>query len=82
MVLLRWVLPLALVAAGVVFFTLGGEQNNAFGVMFVGIALVVAIFVGAIALARRSTDDREAEEAAREAFARTGRWPHDPEADG
>ena len=82
MVLLRWVLPLALVAAGIVFFLLGGEQNSAFGVMFVGIAMVVAIFVGAIALARRSTGDREAEEAARDEFARTGRWPHDADADG
>jgi hypothetical protein len=80
-VLVRWVLPGALTVAGIVFLLLGGEYNGGVGVMLLGIALVVWIFVGASLLSRSSGKDREAEAAAREEFARTGRWPHDPEAD-
>jgi len=80
-VAIRWVLPLVLCAAGVVCFVLGGENNNGLGVMFFGVALVIWIFVGMSALSRRSTGDRQAEEDARQEFVRTGRWPHDREAD-
>jgi hypothetical protein len=80
-ILVRLVLPLALTVAGIVFLAMGGDINGGIGVMLTGIALVIWIFVGMIALSRRSTGDREAEAAAREEFARTGRWPYDPETD-
>jgi ABC-type spermidine/putrescine transport system permease subunit II len=80
-ILVRLVLPLALTVVGIVFLAMGGENNGGVGVMLCGIALVIWIFVGMIALSARSTGDREAEQAARDEFARTGRWPYDPETD-
>lgn len=79
--ILRAIVPGLLAIAGTVFFVLGGEFNGAMGVMLWGTALVIWIFVGLIALSARSTHDRHAEEAARDEFTRTGRWPYDPEAD-
>lgn len=75
--LVRWVLPAALCVTGVVFLLLGGENNGGVGVMLLGAALIVWIFDGMARLTASSGHDREREEAAREEFSRTGRWPDD-----
>ncbi len=75
--ILRWGLPVLLAAAGVVFLLLGGEYNGGIGVMLLGIALIVWIFNGMARLSVISRGDREREQAAREQYSRTGRWPGD-----
>ena len=74
--LVRVGLPAAIAAAGVVFLIAGeGENDQGAGIALIGVALVVLLLNLALRLGVSSTRDREREEAAREEFDRTGRWP-------
>ncbi len=76
--LVRIGLPAAIAAAGVVFLIAGeGENDQGAGVALIGVALVVMLLNLALRLGVASNLDREREEAAREHFDRTGRWPDD-----
>ena len=58
-----------------VAFTGEGENDQGAGIALIGVALVVMIINLFLRLGVSSTRDREREEAAREHFDRTGRWP-------
>jgi hypothetical protein len=74
--LVRIGIPAAIAAAGVVFLIAGeGENDQGAGIALIGVALVVMLLNLALRLGVSSTRDREAEEAARQHFERTGRWP-------
>lgn len=76
--LVRIGLPAAIAAAGVVLIVEGATENEqGAGVALVGVALVVLLFNLFLRLGASSTRDREREEAAREEYDRTGRWPDD-----
>jgi hypothetical protein len=76
--LVRVGLPAAIAAAGVVFLIVGKTENEqGAGIVLIGVALVVMLLNLALRLGVSSTQDREREEAAREYFDRTGRWPDD-----
>ena len=76
--LVRIGLPAAIAASGVVLLIVGdGENDQGAGVALIGVALVVMFLNLFLRLGVSSTRDREREEAAREYFDRTGRWPDD-----
>jgi hypothetical protein len=76
--LVRIGLPAGIAAAGVVLLIVGdGENDQGAGVALIGVALVVMLLNLFLRLGVSSTRDREREEAAREHFDRTGRWPDD-----
>jgi hypothetical protein len=76
--LVRIGIPAAIAAAGVVFLIAGeGENDQGAGIALIGVSLVVLLLNLALRLGVASTRDREAEEAAREHYDRTGRWPDD-----
>jgi hypothetical protein len=69
-------LPAAITAAGVVLIVEGaGENEQGAGVALIGCAVMVVLFNLFLRLGWRDQRDREAEEAAREHFDRTGQWP-------
>ena len=79
--LVRIGLPAAIAAAGVVLIAAGaGENEQGAGVALIGCALVVLLFNVFLRISWRDAGDRDREEAAREHFDRTGRWPEDEEA--
>jgi hypothetical protein len=74
--LVRIGIPAAIAAAGLVFLIAGeGENDQGAGIALIGVALVVMLLNLALRLGVSSERDRDAEEAAREHFDRTGRWP-------
>ena len=74
--LVRIGVPAAIAAAGVVFLLAGeGENDQGAGIALIGVSLVVLLLNLALRLGVASTRDREAEDAAREHYDRTGRWP-------
>ncbi len=83
--LTRLWLPLAIGAAGVVLIVLGHaslSQNTdgralkaASGVGLLVVAIIVWMFNWMFRMSIESNHDRDVEEAAREHFDRTGRWP-------
>ena len=76
--LVRIGLPAGIAAAGVVLLIVGdGENDQGAGVALIGVALVVMLLNLFLRLGISSTRDREREEAAREHYDRTGRWPDD-----
>jgi len=76
--LVRIGIPAAIAAAGVVYLIIGDSENEqGAGIALIGVALVVMLLNLALRLGISSTRDREREEAAREEFDRTGRWPDD-----
>ena len=76
--LVRIVLPAAIAAAGVVLIVTGtGENEQGAGVALIGCAVLVVMFNLLLRLGWRDQRDRDREEAAREHFDRTGRWPDD-----
>jgi hypothetical protein len=84
MICLRYVLPAAVVIAGIVVMSLGSETELEGGAGIAGAGLAIFAMNWLI---RKATDDpaRAEEEAAREFFDRHGRWPdevaaHDPAA--
>jgi len=71
----RYGLPALILAAGIVCLVIGGDALVGAGIVLIGVAALVAIFGAFARLSLASQDDREREEAAREHFSRTGRWP-------
>jgi hypothetical protein len=75
LVLVRYVLPAAVVIAGIVVMSMGSEADVEGGAGIVG-AGVAIYFVNWLFRAGASGErERDAEDAAREHFDRTGRWP-------
>jgi hypothetical protein len=74
--LVRIGLPAAIAAAGVVLLVTGeGENDQGAGIALIGCALLVLLFNVFLRIGLSSSGDRDREEAAREHFDRTGRWP-------
>ena len=70
-------LPLAIAIAGVVAIIIGHGTNGtaAAGVGLLLVALIVWMINWKYRMSVESNREREREEAAREHFSRTGRWP-------
>lgn len=71
----RVLLPAAIAAAGVVLLLLGGDSESGAGVALIGCAVMVVMINLFLRLGVRDAGDRDREQAAREHFERTGRWP-------
>jgi hypothetical protein len=72
--LVRYGLPLAMAIAGIVMLVIGGNIAGA-GVVILGSAGIVLLINLLFRLSIISNHERDAEEQAREHFARTGHWP-------
>jgi len=75
--LLRAGLPSLIALAGVVLLIIGGSMNVGLGVTLIGVAFLVVLINAFVRLSFASENDRDKEEAARDYFTRTGRWPQD-----
>ncbi len=76
--LLRYGLPAALVLAGfVILFTVDGSARWDGWAMCVGSGLAVLLLNWLFRFGAKGDEERRQEVAAREHFARTGRWPDD-----
>jgi hypothetical protein len=73
--LVRYGVPLLLAIAGVVLLVIGGDAPVGAGITLIGVGVIVLGWNAFARLSISSQDDREREEAAREEFSRTGRWP-------
>ena len=73
--LLRVGLPGVIALAGVVLLILGGTIDIGLGLTLIGISFIVVLVNVFVRLSFASEDDRAKEEAAREHFTKTGRWP-------
>jgi uncharacterized membrane protein YccC len=72
----RYGLPAALVVAGFILLAVGTSSNRWDGFfMCLGAAMAVFLLNVFIRIGAHGDRDREAEEAAREYFARHGHWP-------
>lgn len=74
----RFGLPGLIALAGLVLLVVGGEVATGIGIVFIGSAFLIFLFNLFIRLGGSSQDDRDREQAAREEFTRTGRWPDPP----
>jgi hypothetical protein len=74
-ILLRVGLPCGIAIAGLVLALLGGTTNIVLAAALLPAALVVALTDVFARLTISSQRDRDEEQAARENFSRTGRWP-------
>jgi uncharacterized membrane protein YccC len=73
---LRYGLPAVLILAGFVLLAVGGPSNRWDGfAMCVGAGLAVALLNAFVRIGARGDRERDAEEAAREYFAKHGHWP-------
>jgi len=69
-------LPAAIAAAGVVLLVTGeGENDQGAGVALIGCAVMVVLLNVFLRIGVADQRDRDREDAAREDFGRTGRWP-------
>ena len=70
-------LPASLAAVGLAFMVIGHGRSNiaAVGVCLLLIALTVWLINWLFRMSLESNRDRDSEEAAREFYTRTGRWP-------
>ena len=75
MALVRYVLPAAVVLAGIVVMAQGGESNLEGGGGIVSAGLAIFLINLLFRIGARGEDEREREDAAREYFDRHGRWP-------
>ena len=71
----RYVLPALVVLAGVVVMTLGGETDLEGGASIVSAGLAIYLINWLFRTGAAGDREREAEDAAREHFDRSGRWP-------
>jgi hypothetical protein len=71
----RYVLPAAIVLAGIVVMSFGGETELEGGAGIVGAGLAVFFLNWLVRLGAKGESEREAEDAARDHFSRHGRWP-------
>lgn len=76
LLLVRYGIPLAMTAAGVVCLVIGGDAAGS-GVVLIGSAAMVLLINLLFRLSLVSNREREQEEHAREEFERSGRWPGD-----
>jgi len=73
--LVRYGLPALIALAGVVFLVAGSSGTaTAFGIVLLGVALLVVLANLFARLSISSEDDREQERRARDSYTRTGRW--------
>src|SRR5262249_54216462 len=73
---LRYGLPVILIVIGfVVLFTFDGSVKWDGWAMFVGSGLAVAFFNALFRYGAKGDEERDAEDAARDYFSRTGHWP-------
>jgi hypothetical protein len=70
-------LPALIAVVGVVLIVLGGEIERGAGIVLVGVSLLVVLANQFLRIGLSSERDREREEARRQEFGRTGRWPED-----
>ncbi|HEX4188778.1 MAG TPA: hypothetical protein VHY83_12850 [Solirubrobacteraceae bacterium] len=75
LVLVRYVLPAAVVIAGIVVMSLGGETDLEGGAGIVGAGIAIFFVNWLFRVGASGERERDAEDAAREHFDRTGRWP-------
>jgi drug/metabolite transporter (DMT)-like permease len=68
-------LPVLIAVAGVVLIFTGDDDAVGAGVLLIGVSVLVVFANLMLRLSLSSERDREREEANREAFSRTGRWP-------
>jgi hypothetical protein len=72
-------LPVAIAVAGLVLLVVGGDAARGAGIVLIGVAALVVLANVLMRLALSSERDREREEARRQSFSRSGRWPNDPD---
>ena len=72
---IRYVLPAAIVIAGIVIMALGSENDVEGGASIVSAGLAVYFLNWLFRIGARGDHEREDEDAAREYFQRHGRWP-------
>jgi hypothetical protein len=72
---IRYVLPAAIVIAGLVIMALGSENDLEGGASIVSAGLAVYFLNWLFRIGARGDDERRDEDAAREFFRRHGRWP-------
>jgi hypothetical protein len=72
----RYGIPLAMAIAGVVALIVGGDAAGA-GVVLIGSAAIVLLLNVLFRISIVSNRERDAEERARQHYARHGRWPHE-----
>jgi Na+-transporting methylmalonyl-CoA/oxaloacetate decarboxylase gamma subunit len=75
----RYGIPLAFAIAGVVVLARGGDEAG-LGVVLLGSGFLVLLINVLFRMSVVSNREREAEERARETFAREGRWPDEDQA--
>lgn len=80
-VFVRYGLPLLIVLAGVVAMAVVGPDDERYvgGGAIIGAGLAVALINFFFRVGVSSEEERDREEAAREHFGRTGRWPDEDE---
>jgi len=71
----RYVLPAAVVVAGIAFMAVGGETNLEGGAAVVSAGLAIYLINWLFRAGAAGEREREAEDAARDYFDRHGRWP-------
>jgi len=75
----RYGLPALIALAGILFVVLGdGAVATAFGIVLLGVALLVVLANLFARLSISSEADRERERQARDRYTRTGRWSGPP----
>jgi hypothetical protein len=72
---MRYLLPAAVVIAGVVIMSMGGESDLEGGAGVVGAGLAVYLVNWLFRIGASGDREREREDAAREYFDQHGRWP-------
>jgi hypothetical protein len=75
MTLLRYVLPGAVVLAGMIVMALGGETDLEGGGAIISAGLAIFFINWLFRIGAAGDEEREREEAARVFFDRHGRWP-------
>jgi hypothetical protein len=72
---IRYVLPAVVTVWGLVFMALGGETHLEGGASLVSAGLAIYFVNWLYRIGAKGDRERDSEEAAREYFARHGRWP-------
>jgi hypothetical protein len=73
--IVRYVLPAAVVIAGIVVMSLGGETDVEGGAGIVGAGIAIYFLNWLFRAGASGERERDAEDAARDYFDRYGRWP-------
>jgi hypothetical protein len=81
-VLVRYVLPAAVVVAGAIVMSLGGEADLEGGAGIVGAGIAIFAVNWLIRASAAGDREREREQQARDFFDAHGRWPDEPSTSG